>query len=448
MSVAFDKRTGKWIVRWRQGGRHPSRSFTLKRDADRFDREIKRSKELGVLFEPARGAETLGEIVELWWKEYAIPTLQAATRDGYLATWGCHIRPALGEVAIRELTPGRVDGFRLQLESGGVGTATISKALAILSGICRFAVLRGFIDTNPVREVRKPRARRVRFVAPAPPLTVERVREVLLGKKRFFDAALVSTLAYAGLRPGEALALRWGDVQAKSLLIERATSKGELKATKNDRLRVVRLLEPLKADLAWWRRLSEWSGDGDYVFPNGRGGLFGEFDWDNWRDRIFKPAVKAAGMAIGRPYDLRHSFASLLIHEGRSIVEVATQIGDSVTTTANTYTHVFSEVDEFARMPAIEAIEAAREAAGVRQMYVELGLVESEDSSETALSAEADARIRTADPFITSEVLYQLSYVGNVQEDSARALALKPPKVIMPRRGGLLAAVRRQRPRG
>ena len=38
----------------------------------------------------------------------------------------------------------------------GVGAATVSKALAILSGVCRFAVLRGLIDANPVREVRKP----------------------------------------------------------------------------------------------------------------------------------------------------------------------------------------------------------------------------------------------------------------------------------------------------
>ena len=33
-------------------------------------------------------------------------------------------------------------------------------------------------------------------------------------------------------------------------------------------------------------------------------------------------------------------------------------------------------------------------------------------TSENGLNTEADARIRTADPFITSEVLYQLSYVG------------------------------------
>ena len=44
MSVKQDPRTGKWVVRWRDGGRHRSRSFTLKRDADHFDREQKRAR--------------------------------------------------------------------------------------------------------------------------------------------------------------------------------------------------------------------------------------------------------------------------------------------------------------------------------------------------------------------------------------------------------------------
>ena len=57
-------------------------------------------------------------------------------------------------------------------------------------------------------------------------------------------------------------------------------------------------------------------------------------------------------------------------------------------------------------------IEAARDALGVRQLYVDLGFVAMEDAAEPASELEADARTRTGDPFITSEVLYQLSYVG------------------------------------
>ncbi len=411
MSVSFDKRTRKHVVRWRATGRHYSRSFTLKADAERFDREQKRAKELGALFDPRRGCETLAEVIELWWASH-VAGLQRNTRDGYRLTWTRHIRPQLGDVAIRDLTPGRVDAFREGLAKAGVGEATIAKSLAVLSGVFRFAVLRGLIDANPVREVKAPRPRRARFVLAATPLTIERVRVTLLAPGRLRDAMLVSTLGYAGVRPGEALALRWADVHRASLVIERAVAKGDIKATKNERLRAVRLLGPLSVDLALWRSASKYAGDDDYVFPNRQGKVWGEYDWDNWRDRVFRPAVEAAGVVIGRPYDLRHSFISLLIHEGRSLADVAVQAGDSVATIASTYTHVFVEAEGLPREPARGVIEAARDALGVRQLYVDLGFAEPDDAREPASELEADARTRTGDPFITSEVLYQLSYVG------------------------------------
>jgi integrase len=108
----------------------------------------------------------------------------------------------------------------------------VAKALAILSGACRFAVLRGLIDANPVREVRKPKPRRERFVSALAPSGVERIRAELLAAGRVRDAVLVSTLAYAGLRPGEARALRWSDVRAGSLLVDRAVAGRLMKATK------------------------------------------------------------------------------------------------------------------------------------------------------------------------------------------------------------------------
>jgi integrase len=220
MSVKRDMRTGKFVVRWRSNGRHFSRSFTERRDAERWDREQKRAKELGVLFEPTRGSESLAEVVELWWAGHVAASLQEHTRDAYRLTWARHIKPALGELPIRALTPGRVDAFRQALDDAGTGAATIAKALAVLSGVCRFAVLRGLIDTNPVREVRKPRVRRARFVAPLAPATVERIRGEMLRGGRLRDASLVSVLGYGGLRPGEALALRWSGVRPASLLIE------------------------------------------------------------------------------------------------------------------------------------------------------------------------------------------------------------------------------------
>jgi integrase len=51
------------------------------------------------------------------------------------------------------------------------------------------------------------------------------------------DATLISVLGYAGLRPGEALGLRWGDVRERTLLIQRAISLGEESDTKTRRHR-------------------------------------------------------------------------------------------------------------------------------------------------------------------------------------------------------------------
>jgi hypothetical protein len=90
----------------------------------------------------------------------------------------------------------------------------------------------------------------------------------------------------------------------------------------------------------------------------------------------------------------------------------AAQIGDSTETTLKTYVHVFEEFDPASRVTAVEAIEAARAEFDVRGVYAGPTDEEGADGPDPASMLEADARTRTADPFITSEVLYQLSYVG------------------------------------
>jgi hypothetical protein len=81
------------------------------------------------------------------------------------------------------------------------------------------------------------------------------------------------------------------------------------------------------------------------------------------RRRIFEPAAERAGLGRVRPYDLRHSFVSLLIAEGRSIVEVARQAGHSPTMALDTYGHVFDELDGAERMSGEQASEGARGSA-------------------------------------------------------------------------------------
>ena len=173
---------------------------------------------------------------------------------------------------------------------------------------------------------------------------------------------LLSVLAYAGLRPQEALALSWGHVRDRTLLIERAVADGALKATKTGQSRSVRLLAPLAMDLVEWRLASGRPDDDALVFAARDGVPWRAHDWRNWRRRVFDPLASAVGRPGMRPYDLRHAFCSLLIHEGRTVIEVAAQAGHAPTMTLSTYGHLMAEADGGERVSAEAAIRAAREA--------------------------------------------------------------------------------------
>ena len=82
-------------------------------------------------------------------------------------------------------------------------------------------------------------------------------------------------------------------------------------------------------------------------------------------------ADPSRGLAALTPYDGRHSFASALIHEGRSVIEVAAQLGHtSAQTTLKHYAHIVEEARGGDRMNLGEAVELARSGTqGVRNLY-------------------------------------------------------------------------------
>jgi len=98
---------------------------------------------------------------------------------------------------------------------------------------------------------------------------------------------------HAGLRPGEALALRWRAIGERTIRIDRAMPCGEEKETKTGRSRSVRLLAPLHEDLASWRLVSGRDDSRGLLFPRPDGRPWGEDDWHNWRNRVFRPAASA-----------------------------------------------------------------------------------------------------------------------------------------------------------
>ena len=350
-----------WRVRWRQGGRNRSKVLGRKRDAEAFDAELVRRRRTGELAQLDAGKEALADFGEEWWRLYAEPNLVKATLQVYAGQWDAHVLPRLGAIPLRELTPDVVNRFRLELEADGVGPASIRKCLTLLQGVLQWACEWGRIPSNPAAPVRKPAVGRARAVVPLPPETVEAMRTWLLRRQLVRDATLVSVLAYAGLRPGEALALTWAHVRERTLLVESAVSLGAIESTKTGRRRTVLLLGPLGQDLAEWRLHAGRPDAASLVFPGRDGAPWSLSAYQNWRRRIYTPAAAAVGVDRGRPHDLRHSFVSLLIAEGHNVVEVARQAGHSPKMALDTYAHVFDEFDPAERVNAADRIRKARE---------------------------------------------------------------------------------------
>lgn len=187
-----------------------------------------------------------------------------------------------------------------------------------------------------------------------PVQAVEDMRHWMLEQGRERDAILVELLAYAGLRPeSEAVTLPWRGVRDASILVQ---------ATKTSRERTLPMLAPLRESLHVWRLRCARPPAGALVVPPRTGDApWTRDEWRYWRRHRFAPAARAVGLPDEvRPRDLRGSLASLLIHEGRSIVEVGVWMGHSPEVCLRDYAQILSDVEPGHRMPAEQAIREAR----------------------------------------------------------------------------------------
>lgn len=362
MSVEKVRRTSGevvWRVRWRQHGRNRARTFGSRRDAADFDAEVRRQRRSGGLAALDAGMETLGDYVTGTWAISHAVTLAPKTRVHYAGLYDHHLRPCLAAVPLREISPELVGRWQADRLAVGAGPVAVRQAMDLLGSILEHAFVSGRISENPVRRVKKARLPRREEAQALSPASIETMRAALDVR----DAALLSVLAYAGLRPGEALGLRWGDVRERTLLIQRSISLGEEADTKTRQHRTVRLLAPLAADLRCWRMAAGRPDDGQLVFPGKDGQPWTQAAYQSWRRRAFHRAAQTAGLAHARPYDLRHSFASLLLHEGRSVIYVARQLGHDARLTLTRYGHVMDELEDTPRIEAEVAIAEARRQA-------------------------------------------------------------------------------------
>jgi integrase len=247
-----------------------------------------------------------------------------------------HLLPAFAAWRLDQITVEAVDRYRAaKVRDAKLTPSSINKTLSTLSTILEVAVEYDLIERNPARG----RRRRLRSAAPKR-TWLDRADHIaaLLDGARDLDEkaraqrgqrrALLATLTFAGLRIGEALSLRWRDVD-----LERGTIV--VRAAKTDAgMRSVHVLPVLHEELAYFRARQTPSIDA-VVFGTANDRSLGP---SNVRRRILAKAIERADVELDRakaeplpmhltPHSLRRTFASLLFAVGEAPPYVMAQMG-------------------------------------------------------------------------------------------------------------------------
>lgn len=256
----------------------------------------------------ARSTVTLRDLRDAFeeWGKGRASTLANSTRDLYLLRLDKHVLPALGEsTRAQDVTPAHLRAMVDKLTSDGQSGSSVRGAIVATSALFRHGVRRGILATNPVRLLEhgdRPSGKRK-----TEPRYLDRKQiDALLGELGDEMRPVAATMAFAGLRVSEALALRWRMVDLAAGMLHVPGTKTEASS------QPVPMTDDLVAELKAHRRRSLEHGlqrvhRDALVFPHDR---------RNVLRAVYKAGDDAKLNPAGLPrvscHDLRHSCAGLL----------------------------------------------------------------------------------------------------------------------------------------
>jgi integrase len=350
-------------------GRHRTRTFRRRRDAEDFLHRVELELSGGTWRDPASAREPLGQRIEAWmasrhdWR----PTTRAS-REPVVRRY---VLPYLGDVPIGALRPDDVRAWMARLLRQGASPQTVWRARQLVHAVCEEAVRDGVIPSNPIRYTRPPRLERPELRVPTP----EEVERLVDATEEAWRPLLL-LLAYGGLRIGEALGLRRRDLDllARRVHVRRQAvelrGRVEITDVKTAAGRRVIALPGFVVE-ALARHLEGRPADPEaLVFTDARGGPVRR---TNWRTRVWGPAVRAAGLEGLRPHDLRHFAASVAVAAGAHPRALQARLGHADSrVTMDVYASVLPGLDEELASRLEEIREAARRRAAVGGRVVPL----------------------------------------------------------------------------
>lgn len=383
----------RWLVRAFIGrnakGKKQYRSEVVtgrKRDAEARLIELLQDKNRGKL--TPRSAATLADLSREWLAHKGREVTPRTLR-GYRDALDLYVLPSLGHRKVGDVTLREVDALYGAMregklpapepdeggkprgwKGGPLSARTVRLAHVALSQALSQAVKWGMIPFNSAAEATlpsgKPREKRALTVA-------ERGRFLEAADELdAFHRVLYRVLMDTGLRPGEACALRWSDVDlaAGRLTVARAVTQGKdgeritdhPKTSKSRRTIPLFGLAPLLSAHLDWQRERGLESEG-LVFTTQDGRMLAPWTINRRElERVLTKAKITGGLTL---YSFRHTFATLHLQSGTPLKVVSEWLGHStIQQTANTYQHLSAEVAEDWAARHVAFLESAsREAA-------------------------------------------------------------------------------------
>jgi len=338
-------------------GKLRTKNFTKFAEAEDWIAEQRRARELGENTYATNPKMTVAEFMS-GWVENKYSDDQSNTQRFYRNAIKNHIIPALGNIKASTLTTKSIESLLRDMAARQLGAGTIKGVKASLSAAFNDAVRLGDLTRNPMKNVKMPDIQAM----PTKPLPRNDWENIYLeAMKDPYMHARVEVAGMLGLRPGEALGLKWTDLNTQESTlrvarqVQRIKGKGlVVKSVKQKKERTLLISEATIQILQTHKRYqalqkAAWTEDMDLMFPNSLGK-----PQDEKADRNgFKRLLRAAGVPNYELYQLRKTaitamasqtdLKTLMEFTGHS--QVSTVLGSYVFATSESMTKAVSGMD-------------------------------------------------------------------------------------------------------
>ncbi|MDK1475408.1 site-specific integrase [Streptomyces sp. 549] len=376
-SSVYLGKDGRWhgrvTVGIRDDGRPDRRHVERKTKAEvtKAVRELEKQRDTGKLRKPGK-RWTVADWLTHWVETIAPLAVNENTMVGYGVAVRKHLIPALGAHRLDRLEPEHIERFYAKMQARGSAAATAHQAHRTFRTALNEAVRRGHLAENPVRLAKAPRVNEEEVE----PYTVDEVRRLLTAAQRRRNTARWAVALALGLRQGEALGLKWTDVDLDTGILyvrrsrrrpryahgcgdtcgrkagycpDRRRTNPETADTKSRAGRRAVGLPPQLANLLRQHRVAQdrerqaageqWTENG-WLFATVDGrGTSPRTDYDEWKELLTDAKVRD-----GRLHDARHTAATVLLILGVSERAVMGLMGWSTTAMAARYQHMVDSV--------------------------------------------------------------------------------------------------------